>query len=45
MGEVIAVNIKEVLCGIKLACTAPEQRYRQVLDKLLHCAEYGTELG
>jgi len=24
---------------------SPDQRYRQVLSKLLHCAEYGTELG
>jgi Uma2 family endonuclease len=24
---------------------SPDQRYRQVLGKLLHCAEYGTELG
>ena len=24
---------------------SPEQRYRKVLGKLLHCAEYGTELG
>jgi len=24
---------------------SPDQRYKQVLAKLLHCAEYGTELG
>ena len=24
---------------------SPEQKYKQVLSKLLHCAEYGTELG
>ena len=24
---------------------SPDQRYKQVLGKLLHCAEYGTELG
>ena len=24
---------------------SPDQKYKQVLAKLLHCAEYGTELG
>ncbi|NMF57789.1 Uma2 family endonuclease [Pseudanabaena yagii] len=24
---------------------SPDQKYKQVLGKLLHCAEYGTELG
>jgi Uma2 family endonuclease len=24
---------------------SPEQRYKQVLGKLIHCAEHGTELG
>lgn len=24
---------------------SPEQKYKQVLSKLLHCADYGTELG
>ncbi|MBD2149630.1 Uma2 family endonuclease [Pseudanabaena sp. FACHB-1277] len=24
---------------------SPDQRYKQVLGKLLHCVEYGTELG
>ncbi|NET69864.1 MAG: Uma2 family endonuclease [Sphaerospermopsis sp. SIO1G2] len=24
---------------------SPDQKYKQVLSKLLHCAEYGTELG
>jgi Uma2 family endonuclease len=24
---------------------SPEQQYKQVLGKLLYCAEYGTELG
>lgn len=24
---------------------SPEQKYKQVLSKLLHCVEYGTELG
>jgi len=31
--------------GSSIEILSPEQSYKQVFGKLLHCAKYGTELG
>jgi Uma2 family endonuclease len=38
-------NCFEIYPDWAIEILSPDQRYKQVLAKLLHCAEHGTELG